>query len=705
MVRKYCKLALPFAVAVMSFCAFADHSAAKAAKRFATGGDVTSFHYTDAAGVGYTAFVHTFTNTAAAAEFKNTSGKTFPVRLLAVGGGGAGMDGYRDANSDKKQAGGGGGGGGGVTETNALLSAGDVWTIRVGAGGVITDHSRSAARGEAGSSSVSSEILNVQLVNVPGGGAGGCRDLRPTVGAAGGGGSGGDTATATGFAGNYTNSVGGVLYGPYSGGSGGKALDTSWGGGGGGAGANGVNAAGGEGLACDITGVSVVYGSGGGGGGYSNANLGYEVAGGVGGTNAGIGGNCVLVPVGATTNISVTKASSPIANTGSGGAGGVSFIGGANYGTVGDDNRYATGGADGVVIIRYDIPDTPCVGGDVVTVMTNGLRVTYIHKFTNTTAAATFKPSIAFDGTSVRLLSVGGGGAGMDGIRFGSGSGTRYPGGGGGGGGGVTETNALLSVGEVWTIRVGAGGFIANHTHGSARGESSASSVSNGVVELVLTPGGGAGGGRGLRPTVGAAGGGGAGAASVDTPGTNGTYRSSTFYVEVPEGAPDNPDFPGFSGGSGSNNSSGTNASFGGGGGGAGAAGFGKKGGAGLESDITGEYVFYGSGGGGGGCLRADKGFRSDGGDGGDKNAAKGGTGMWKEEDTSQIDYITPATAPVANTGGGGAGGISFGASNESGYNNHDATYSYATDGADGVVIIRYEVDIPRRKGFVVVFH
>ena len=431
--------------------------------------------------------------------------------------------------------------------------------------------------------------------------------------------------------------------------------------------------------------------------------------GGVGGTNAGIGGKCVLVPIdgGAQTNISVTEASAPIANTGSGGAGGVSFIGGSNYGTVEDNKRYATDGADGVVIIRYDIPDTPCVGGDVVTVTTNGLRVTYIHKFTNTTATATFKPSVAFDGTSVRMLSVGGGGAGMDGMRT-TGS-TRFPGGGGGGGGGVTETNALLSVGDIWTIRVGAGGCITNHaytgtnTSGTprARGEAGASSVSNGVVELVLTPGGGAGGGRNFRPTVGAAGGGGAGASSPDNAGTNGTYRSSTFYVEVPEGAPDNPDFPGFSGGSGSTGNSGTNASYGGGGGGAGANASGKNGGAGLESDITGEYVFYGSGGGGGGCLRADKNYRGDGGVGGDENAAKGGTGMWKEESTSQIDYITPATPPLANTGGGGAGGITFGAAD---YGDYNDTYSYATDGADGVVIIRYEVDLPRPTGFTVIF-
>ena len=59
----------------MEMSAFADAAAEKAARRFAAGGDVTSFHYTDAAGVGWTAFLHTFTNTAEAAEFRNKSGR------------------------------------------------------------------------------------------------------------------------------------------------------------------------------------------------------------------------------------------------------------------------------------------------------------------------------------------------------------------------------------------------------------------------------------------------------------------------------------------------------------------------------------------------------------------------------------------------------------------------------------------------------
>ena len=70
MARKYCREVLTFAASVMSFALLADAGAAKAAKRFATGGEVTSFRYTDASGIGCTGFLHTFTNTAAAAEFR-----------------------------------------------------------------------------------------------------------------------------------------------------------------------------------------------------------------------------------------------------------------------------------------------------------------------------------------------------------------------------------------------------------------------------------------------------------------------------------------------------------------------------------------------------------------------------------------------------------------------------------------------------------
>ena len=355
-------LAVSFTAMEMS--AFADAAAEKAARRFATGGDVTSFHYTDAAGVGWTAFLHTFTNTAEAAEFRNKSGKTLPVRLLAVGGGGAGMDGLKnyDATAANRMAGGGGGGGGGVTETNALLSVGDVWTIRVGAGGMLpSSHAQTAARVAAGASCVSNGV--VEVVSVPGGGAGGSRKLRPTVGAAGGGGAGGSKEQAAGTNGCYTSSTF-LAEGIANGGSGGNGehsyVSGSYGGGGGGAGANGSGRNGGEGLVSNITGEDVVYGSGGGGGGHSRVaadKSGYS-AGGVGGTNAGIGGTVVKWDIsadGSTTNITLKAAEPPVPNTGAGGAGGISYSGGANVAEYsGTTVHYGTDGADGIVIIRYE---------------------------------------------------------------------------------------------------------------------------------------------------------------------------------------------------------------------------------------------------------------------------------------------------------------------------------------------------------------
>ena len=165
---------------------------AGAARKYATGGEVASFRYHDKAGIGYTAFLHKFTNTAEVAKFKNRFGKALPVRVLAVGGGGAGMDGFFYDYSNLLP-GGGGGGGGGVSEIKKSLSVGEEWSIRVGAGGEIANHNYGAQRGVAGGTSISNALSEV--VFVPGGGAGGGGRYeketysQPTVGAAGGGGS------------------------------------------------------------------------------------------------------------------------------------------------------------------------------------------------------------------------------------------------------------------------------------------------------------------------------------------------------------------------------------------------------------------------------------------------------------------------------------------------------------------------------------
>ena len=730
--NRFSRRVLTALTALASFAVHAEETPAEAAKKYATGGEVASFRFVKG-GVGHTAFVHTFTNTTEVAKFKNRFGRNLPVRILAVGGGGAGMDGvFVDGANTYLRPGGGGGGGGGVTEMTAVLSATDEWTIKVGNGGMIPQkwNSHELSRGESGSSFVSNDVVKSELVLVPGGGAGGNFKQLPTIGAAGGGGSHYENnGGQIGAAGNYVSAIMGVSGEPNpSGGTGAVGWSTAYGGGGGGAGASGSKADGGRGLVSDITGELVVYGSGGGGGGhsrlnYSKANYEYRHDGGVGGENAGNGGNCEwdIIDGGATTNIVVTKATTPVPNCGGGGGGGVSFGGGANFWSYFDDIRSynkASPGADGVVIIRYDIPDAPCVGGDIVTVITNGFNVTYIHMFTNTKATLAFKPSFLLKDASVnlRVLAVGGGGAGMEGIIYDNVTDLR-PGGGGGGGGGVTEKNATLSIGDEWTVCVGRGGRISNRTYGKPREAAESSSISNGTEEVVLVPGGGAGGG-GLSSTFtaaseGAAGGGGSSIHDSSLPverehGALGIYPSSVLNGDgvavVPDGAP-------FKGGNGSTSASG---SYGGGGGGAGAEGVAKTGGAGLVSDITGMPVVYGSGGGGGGTLRFAEGrvnCHSEGGVGG-ANAGDGGNVTWTiaESDGAVVTniYLTAATMPVSNTGSGGAGGVSLrhnGANIYVGDTLADANTKayYATPGADGVVIIRYDAVLDHPLGTVIV--
>jgi hypothetical protein len=176
--------------------------------------------------------------------------------------------------------------------------------------------------------------------------------------------------------------------------------------------------------------------------------------------------------------------------------------------------------------------------------------------------------------------------------------------------------------------------------------------------------------------------------------------------TETPEGAP-------FKGGNGK--AEGYEA-FGGGGGGAGASGENQTGGVGLVSDITGENVVYGSGGGGGGNLRliaTKTNAYGDGGVGG-TNAGCGGRVSWKVVEAGTVTnvYLTAATMPVANTGSGGGGGMSL-ALVQTGENVYigdvlspewkSSQTCYATPGADGVVIIRYEAVLDHPHGIVII--
>jgi hypothetical protein len=177
-----------------------------------------------------------------------------------------------------------------------------------------------------------------------------------TTGANGGGAVRGVAAGATG---TFKSSIDGVEYGYFKGGD----YNNRAGGSGAGAGANGgkatgthasgAAAVGGEGLVSDITGESLVYGSGGGAGeAYLKDELtafpGFQ--GSDGGTRAGSGTkhDFSIVDEGGvvTTNFNYIAATAPAANSGGGGGGG---------GIASKNPLFCqgTGGADGIVVIRY----------------------------------------------------------------------------------------------------------------------------------------------------------------------------------------------------------------------------------------------------------------------------------------------------------------------------------------------------------------
>lgn len=258
---------------------------------------------------------------------------------------------------------------------------------------------------------------------------------------------------------------------------------------------------------------------------------------------------------------------------------------------------------------------------------------------------------------NVQFLVVGGGGGG--------GAGLTGPG--GGGGGVVTGFVYKLQKNAIVDIKVGAGGTGGQKvaTSGTVGGNSSV------VVDgksYVLAYGGGAG----PRNAYGVDGGSGSGGGACKTT-TGVKYTGGTALdAECAEGVLFAESF-GHAGGS-----NGNSAYCSGGGGGAmgvggdGVSAIGGNGGKGLEVDITGSLVTYGSGGGGGG-----NGAKGTGG----ANAGDGGknTGTNKE-----------AGSAKANCGGGGGGG---------GPNNH--TTGYGGNGGSGIVVLRYKE--PNTSGFKVI--
>lgn len=109
-------------------------------------------------------------------------------------------------------------------------------------------------------------------------------------------------------------------------------------------------------MVSDITGEALVYGSGGGAGEcrFTSSGKLYRYQGGDGGTRAGSGSKYIVTIEGDVTNVTYTLATSPVANSGGGGAG-------AGFNGVRDakTNSASTGGADGIVVIRYEHDANP----------------------------------------------------------------------------------------------------------------------------------------------------------------------------------------------------------------------------------------------------------------------------------------------------------------------------------------------------------
>jgi hypothetical protein len=253
--------------------------------------------------------IHTFNSSATfnvPAGFSKTA-----EYLIVAGGGGGGAD-----NS-------GGGGAGGMLTGSTSIST-NSYSIVVGGGGAGSGPSGGDS-GPYATNGVNSTALGLTAIGGGGGGSAGGQN-----GQAGGSGGGG--------AGEAANSQGGA--GTAGQGNAGGNNVNSGGGGGGGAGGAGQNGNirftdsggnGGAGLASSISGSSQFYAAGGGGGNQNGIYNPQSRASGIGGiTNANAN----------------TRATSGIANTGSGG--------GAATHTV-NVNPAGADGASGIVIIRYQV--------------------------------------------------------------------------------------------------------------------------------------------------------------------------------------------------------------------------------------------------------------------------------------------------------------------------------------------------------------
>jgi hypothetical protein len=235
----------------------------------------------------------------------------------------------------------------------------------------------------------------------------------------------------------------------------------------------------------------------------------------------------------------------------------------------------------------------------------------------------------------------------------GGGGGGSTTGGGGGGGEVLFASSFTLTIGNTYSVTVGAGGAgaIYNTSASTVGGSTSFGSAATAI-------GGGGGGTGATSPTVGGSGGGASSASGSTGAAASGTSVSGfTTY----------------------GNAGGTNA-----GGTASAAGGGGAGGAGGNAGVNGSVG--GLGGVGidlsshfGTSVGADSGYFAGGGGGGSQSNTGGGaaSGGLGGGGTAQANAST-GEAGTANTGGGGAGG------------GWSTNYGNGGNGGSGVVIIRY---------------
>ena len=311
---------------------------------------IPNFQSTDITGIstssstGYRVYVFKSTSTSYTVSY-NFSQST-AISVLAVGGGGGGGS-----------YGSGGGGAGGVVMTIITVPAGsNSITIGIGSGG--TGAASNSGSGAQGQNTTLVFNVNNALNITAGGGSGGCCKSTPTYtqyGSGGGGGaSGGQCAPTSG------NTNGGLVYA-----NNGSANSGNNAGGGGGAGTSGgtvssggIAQSGGDGITCNLNGISTfspsgsAYGTyywGGGGGGSSSGGVGGNGGkgggggGGQEGNNAvGTGGTGGINPGGNATAGSNTTVGAGGANTGGGGGGNwTSASGGA--------------GGSGIVVLAYSV--------------------------------------------------------------------------------------------------------------------------------------------------------------------------------------------------------------------------------------------------------------------------------------------------------------------------------------------------------------